>query len=232
MRHQTAQEERPVGDLYLTPRGAVDDLVTMVRPENFKLLWDPCASGAAGWTIGEVLAQAWGLPCALSDLYPRREGIRQVDYLHCPRLQVPGAILEVSNPPYQHLDAWVARWSRAALSGDAAIWLVAYDSLPVAADRAQEQIVALIQPRYRLAFQLTPEDAERAGRDKDEKSKRKLTVKDGLVSQPTTGKSHLWVVWQKTEKPGGTGPRLRQHVFFGETPLELSGEVHAEPVSF
>lgn len=220
MRHQVEDEERPVGDLFLTPREAVDELPSMLRVSDFGLLWDPCASGAAGWTVGEVLGHAWGMPTALSDLHPRREGIRRVDYLTCPRLRAEGSILEVSNPPYQHLDAWVARWVRESLPGDAAVWLLAYDSLPVEKDRAQGMIAALLQPRWRLAFQLTEEDAVATGRDKDKKTGRKLPVRDGLVSQSATGKSHLWVAWQK---PRGVVPTRRQHVFAGEPPAELRG---------
>ena len=79
MRHQVDAESRPIGDLYITPLPVIEELTRLVKPEGFALLWDPCASGAAPWTVGEVCAEAWDLPVVLTDLHPRRPGMRQLD---------------------------------------------------------------------------------------------------------------------------------------------------------
>lgn len=217
MRHQVDSKERPVGDLYITRFGDIAELQYMLTPRGFSLLWDPCASGAAPWTVGAILGDAWGLPFVLTDISPRRDEVFELDYLTAPRPAIDGPIIEVSNPPYGLIKKWLPAWSARARPGDAAVWLCAYDSFPVAGDRKQGECVAICQPRHRLAFQLTLEDAKATGRDTKEGKARPVDG-DGLVTMDASGKSHCWLVFQKGR------PTRRRHVLGGEAPLIITPE--------
>ena len=161
MRHQVEDSERPVGDLYITRRADVEEVPSMLTAQDFALLWDPCASGAAPWTVGEILAAAWSVPrVALSDLHPRRAGVREMNYLTAPRPRINGPVLQVSNPPYYLIDEWLSHWRKTALPGDACIWALAYDTFPVQTDRAQDLCRAILQPNHRLAFHLTEHEGD------------------------------------------------------------------------
>lgn len=212
MRHQASDEERPDGDLYITDRKDIEALVEMIRPEGYAAIVDPCASGAAPYTVGEVLAEAWGLPVYLFDLNPRAEHIEQCNFYDLERPDVDGPIIWVSNTPYDRWDTrktektWIERWVEIAKPGDLAIWLLPWDTLPTATDRRQDEIIGYAQPRWRMAFCLTPEDAKACGREGRERD-------DGLIQLTTTGKSHGWAMWQLGATPAD---RLPGPIFTGE----------------
>lgn len=188
MKHQLTADQRPLGDLFITPLRAIRELARAVRPAGFTALWDPAASGAARYTVGEELGRAWGLPAGLSDLHPRRPDIVAQDYLTAERPEVDGPLVTATNPPYQIVDLWLGHWRETALPGDLGIFLLPFDTIPVKADRSQDILRAWVQPRWRLSFLLTEEDARATGRPGK--------AVDGLVAQSTTGKSHGWAVFQ------------------------------------
>jgi hypothetical protein len=145
--------------------------------------------------VGEELGRAWNLPAGLSDLHPRRAGVVEQNYLEAERPDVDGPLVTGTNPPYQIVDLWISHWRETALPGDLGIFLLPFDTIPVKADRSQDILRAWVQPRWRLSFLLTEEDARATGRTHTKRG-RLLPVVDGLVAQSTTGKSHGWAVFQ------------------------------------
>ncbi len=197
MKHKLGDNQRPPAGRYLTPKSWAPDLARNLSVSGFQLLWDPCASGAAPWTIGEQLGTAWQLPVVLSDLHPCAPRVARADYLVTPRPAARGAVLTVGNPPYDEVSGergvkespWLGHWRRTARPGDAAIWLLSYDALPVSAGRERDLLAGAVQPLVRPHFLLTEQDAQLIGRGG-------ASYGDGLVKLPHAGgKPYLWAIW-------------------------------------
>lgn len=206
---------RPEGDTYLTPRWALAWLLDIWAPLPGTVIYDPCAGGWNGWSIGGAVAAAHGRQALLADIDPMCADFDREDYLEAvpPPFQ-PFTI--ITNPPYGDLIEPILRKALVDCGEGGEVmlkipylWLTAVDR---AADLTLPSPADIYQPPKRLEFELVPEDALarvafNEALKRGEIQGKPMPVKKSAISSTgwvvgSPGGAHAWVRFV----PGHVGP--------------------------